>query len=379
MLMQVVFWMSVLFVGYAYAGYPLLLVILSIFRNHPVRQANFFPTVSFIITAYNEEARIREKIENTLQQNYPPDCLEIVIASDCSTDRTDDIVRSYESRGVRLLRATDRNGKEAAQKLAVESTSGAILVFSDVATLLSSGGVRHIVKNFSDPTVGCVSSVDRLINPDGRTSGEGAYVKYEMLLRRLETRVNTLVGLSGSFFAARREVCQPWAADLQSDFNTLLNAVKSGLRGVSDPDSIGHYKNLSDERKEYERKVRTVLRGISVLMKSLTMLNPFKHHLFSWQLFSHKLCRWLVPFAMIFAFVSNLLLIPSSALYQYTFGCQVAFYAIALAYVWVKWLPKKAMLRIPSFVLMANLSILDAWYRYVRGERIFGWDPSKRY
>ncbi|MCI0564195.1 MAG: glycosyltransferase family 2 protein, partial [Nitrososphaera sp.] len=339
---------------------------------------NIYPTVSFIITAYNEEARIREKIENTLQQNYPPDRFEIVIASDCSTDGTDDIVRSYESRGVRLLRATERMGKEAAQKLAVESTSGAILVFSDVATLVSSDGVSNIVKNFSDPTVGCVSSVDRFVDSDGRTSGEGAYVKYEMLLRRLETKVNTLVGLSGSFFAVRREVCQSWAADLQSDFNTLLNAAKSGLRGVSDPDSIGYYKNLADERKEYERKVRTVLRGISVLMKSLPMLNPFKYHLFSWQLFSHKLCRWLVPFAMILAFVSNMLLIPSSAFYQYTFGFQLAFYGIALAYLWIQRLPKKDLLRIPSFVLVANLSILDAWYRYLRGERILGWDPSKR-
>jgi len=151
-----------------------------------------------------------------------------------------------------------------------------------------------------------------------------------------------------------------------------------GLRGVSDPDSVGYYKNLADERKEYERKVRTVLRGISVLMKSLPLLNPIKYHLFSWQLFSHKLCRWLVPFALVLAFVSNMLLIPSSAFYQYTFGFQVTFYIMALAYLWIQRLPKKEMLRIPSFFLMANLSILDAWYRYVRGERILGWDPSKR-
>src|SRR5262249_29179610 len=240
--------------------------------------------------------------------------------SDCSTDSTDTTVKTYANKGVRLIRAEERKGKEATQGLAVEATVGEILVFSDVATMLPHGGSATIVKNFSNPSVGCGSSVGRFIESDGRTSGEGAYVKYEMLLRRLETRVNTLVGLSGSFFAARREVCQPWAVDLQSDFNTLLNAVKLRLRGVSDPDCIGYYNNLDNERKEYERKVRTVLRGISVLMKSLSMLNPFKYHLFSWQLFSHKLCRWLVPFAMILVFVSNMLLISSSALYQYTFG-----------------------------------------------------------
>jgi cellulose synthase/poly-beta-1,6-N-acetylglucosamine synthase-like glycosyltransferase len=353
-------------------------MILSLFRNRPVKRGHITPMVSFIITAYNEELRIRDKLDNSLAQNYPTDRLEIVVASDCSTDHTDSIVKAFKPHGIRLIRADERKGKEAAQKLAVQATSGEILVFSDVGTILPPHGISTIVKNFHDHTVGCVSSVDRFVDSDGKLSGEGAYVNYEMFLRQLETKVNTLVGLSGSFFAACREVCEPWAEDLQSDFNTLLNAVKLGLRGVSDPDSVGYYKNLADERKEYERKVRTVLRGISVLMKSLPMLNPIKYHLFSWQLFSHKLCRWLVPFAMVLAFVSNMLLIAGSAFYQYTFGFQVTFYVMALAYFWIQHLPKKDMLRIPSFFLMANLSILDAWYRYVRGERILGWDPSKR-
>ena len=363
---------------YAYVGHPRVLMILSLFRNRTVKRGHITPMVSFIITAYNEELRIRDKLDNALAQNYPADRLEIVVASDCSTDHTDSIVKAYEVHGIRLIRAAERKGKEAAQKLAVQATSGEILVFSDVGTILPPHGISTIVKNFHDHTVGCVSSVDRFVDSDGKLSGEGAYVKYEMFLRQLETKVNTLVGLSGSFFAACREVCEPWPDDLQSDFNTLLNAVKLGLRGVSDPDSVGYYKNLADERKEYERKVRTILRGISVLMKSLPMLNPIKYHLFSWQLFSHKLCRWLVPFAMVFAFVSNMLLIPSSAFYQYTFGFQVTFYIMALAYLWIQRLPKKDMLRIPSFFLMANLSILDAWYRYARGERILGWEPSKR-
>ena len=122
-----------------------------------------------------------------------------------------------------------------------------------------------IVRNFADPTVGCVSSIDRLVDADGTASGEGAYVRYEMWLRGLETRVNTLVGLSGSFFAARRDVCRRWAADRQSDFSTLLNAVEMGLRGVLDAESTGYYRNIADDRREFQRKVRTVVRGIAVL------------------------------------------------------------------------------------------------------------------
>jgi hypothetical protein len=251
-------------------------------------------------------------------------------------------------------------------------------VFSDTATILERQALTTIVENFADETVGCVSSVDRFIDVDGVISGEGAYVRYEMWLRQLETRVNTLVGLSGSFFAARRSVCLNWAPDLQSDFNTLLNSVRLGLRGVTDPDSIGYYKNLIDQRKEYERKVRTVVRGISVFMKSLSLLNPARYHLFAWQLFSHKLCRWLVPFAMVTALGANSVLAVSSSFYRWILGVQIGFYTLALIYIVAPGMPKLAMLRIPSFFVMANVSILDAWVRYWRGERIVSWKPSNR-
>jgi glycosyltransferase involved in cell wall biosynthesis len=373
-----VFWMSVLFVFYAYAGYPLLLLLLGTLRSHPVQGRTFQPTVSLIITAYNEEKRIGEKLTNTLRLDYPRDRLDIVVASDCSTDGTDDIVKSFAPSGVRLVRSGVKGGKEAAQKLAVGSTGGDILVFSDTATILESEAVSTIVRNFADETVGCVSSVDRFIDADGIVSGEGAYVRYEMWLRRLETRVNTLVGLSGSFFAARRTVCREWAADLQSDFNTLLNSVRLGLRGVADPESIGYYKNLADQRKEYERKVRTVVRGISVFMRNLTLLNPVRYQLFAWQLLSHKLCRWLVPFAMIVALTANGYLALSSSFYRVTLLAQSGFYALALMYIGTRRVPRFGMLRLPSFFVMVNVSILDAWLRYFRGERIVSWNPSKR-
>jgi len=375
--MQTVFWTAIFFIFYAYLGYPILLMIVALFRNRPVRKGNIAPAVSFIITAYNEEKRIREKIENTLKQDYPRENMEILVASDCSDDRTDEIVRCFESSGVRLVRAEQRGGKEAAQKLAVDAAAGEILVFSDVATILLPDGITNIVKNFHDPTVGCVSSVDRIIDPGPTTGGEGAYVRYEMFLRNLETRVGTLVGLSGSFFAARKEVCRNWAVDLQSDFHTLLNAVKLGLRGVSDSDSVGYYKNISDETREFERKVRTVLRGIDVLMASLPAMNPFRYGLFAWQLLSHKLCRWLVPFAMILAFISNAFLAFSAPVYRYAFLLQLGFYLIAFAKL-PNLFGRHYALRIPSFLVLVNLSILYAWYRYVRGQRMVSWVPSER-
>lgn len=377
--LEIVFWMSVGLVAYAYLGYALLLWGLSLFRSRRVGRADITPAVTFIITAYNEQSRIEDKLENTLKLAYPISQLKVIVASDCSSDRTDEIVKAYAGRGVQLVRASMRNGKEAAQKMAVEVAKGEILVFSDVATILPEQAVSNIVKNFHDPTVGCVSSVDRFVDQDGRASGEGAYVRYEMFLRSLETRVNSLVGLSGSFFAARSVVCkQAWSDDLQSDFNTVLNSMRMGLRGVADPESIGYYKNIADERKEYDRKVRTVLRGISVFMRSLALVNPLRHSVFAWQLLSHKLCRWLVPFGMMTAFVSNALLALSSQWYAMLFLVQILFYSVALGGILWKPLLHLPIIKLFSFFLLVNASIFQAWVRYWSGERLIVWEPSKR-
>jgi cellulose synthase/poly-beta-1,6-N-acetylglucosamine synthase-like glycosyltransferase len=370
---ELAFWCSIVLVFYAYAGYPCGLMALSLFRHPPLTRGSIRPRVSFIIAAHNEEQRLAAKIENTLRQDYPADAFEIIVASDASTDATDDIVRSYAPR-VRLVRAQERRGKEAAQQLALRTATGEVLVFSDVATALAPDAVTTIVMNFADPTVGCVSSTDRFVDEQGAVSGEGTYVRYEMWLRALETRVATLVGLSGSFFAARREVCQRWTVDRQSDFSTLLAAVQLGLRGVLDTHSVGYYRNIADDRGEFQRKVRTVARGLAVLATNASMLNPLRHGLFSWQLASHKLCRWLVPFAMIGAAANNAVLLLHSPLYGVAALLQAAFYSAALAGLWIR----SPLLRLPMFLVLTNLAVLTAWLRFVRGDRMVSWNPSDR-
>jgi len=369
---RVVFSSAVALILYAWAGYPLLLAALARLIDRRVSKRSIAPPVTFIIAAYNEERRLRAKLENTLAQDYPAPLFEVIVASDCSTDGTDAIAR--DDGRVRLVRTRERRGKEAAQKLALEAATGEIIVFSDVATALSPGAVSSIVANFADPAVGCVSSVDRFVDRDGRVSGEGAYVRYEMWLRTLETRVAGLVGLSGSFFAARRRACDPWPGDRQSDFSTALNTARLGLRGVLDPESAGYYCNINDERAEGGRKARTIVRGLTVLARDAGMLNPFRYGLFAWQLASHKLCRWLVPIAMIAALAANLILVRQSPLYAAAFCAQLAFYAAALAGACTG----ARALRIPSFMLLSHAAILIAWWRFARGERITHWTPSTR-
>lgn len=376
--MQSLFWVSVFFVWYAYAGYPACLLLFARFRRRTPQRAAIVPKVSFIITARNEAKRITPKLENTLAQDYPADRFEIIVASDCSDDGTDDIVRSYRTRGVRLIRADERRGKEHAQRLAVEAAWGEVLVFSDVATMLDSDGTRQMVKSFNDPSVGCVSSVDRMIDDQGQPKGEGAYVRYEMRLRQLETEIGSLVGLSGSLFAARKEVCRPWPVDVPSDFTIVFNAISRGLRGVSDPQAPGYYRDLADPSREYTRKVRTIVRGLSGLRKHWTLLNPFRYGVFAWQLFSHKLCRWLVPFALVVFMLSNVVLAADSNFFRLVVVGQVAFYLLAvLAIRWPAGVLKPC--RPAGFFLLANVSILHAWFRFASGRTVVAWTPSERY
>ena len=376
--MEIIFWASILLIIHAYFGYPLSLWLLSLVRHKPVRKAPFLPNVTLIIAACNEEKRIREKLENTLALDYPRDLLQVIVASDGSTDATNDIIREYADRGVDLLALPERRGKESAQKEAVAVATGDIIVFSDTSTRIESEGLRKIAANFADPAVGCVSSVDRLLGRDGRPCGEGFYVRYEMWLRNLESRVNSLVGLSGSFFAARKEVCQDFSGDMQSDFRTVLNSMKLGLRGVDDPAAIGYYQDISDSRKEFDRKVRTVLRGLTVFFRNLEFLNIFRYGLFGYQYFCHKLLRWLVPVFLLVAFGTNFLLAFHSSLYFVILLGQITFYGLA---VWAWSRPvdqQQTILKIPLYFLVVNAAILTAWWQYLKGNRMIMWSPSER-
>jgi glycosyltransferase involved in cell wall biosynthesis len=398
--MEYIFWFSVAMIFYAYLGYPVVLYILSMIRKKQVlRNEGYRPDVSFIITVHNEQDRLPEKIKNTLALDYPKEKLEIIFASDASTDQTDAIVQSYPQ--FRLVRSPERRGKEFAQKCAVDQAHGEILVFSDVSTLLESHGIQKIVANFVDPTVGCVSSEDRFVDRQGQVSGEGVYVKYEMFLRRLESQVCSVVGLSGSFFAARREVCTNWDVDLQSDFNTLINSQKISLRGISDPYSLGYYGNIKDERKEFHRKVRTVVRGLTVMKRNLQVLNPIIYGFFSFEILSHKICRWSVPFFLLITLISNMLILKYSYVYFITFYIQIVFYAVALLgymninthdiekYNYFKRLICKLnnnryvvlierYLKIPFYFCLVNLAIFIAWYKVCKKESFIYWKPSHR-
>jgi cellulose synthase/poly-beta-1,6-N-acetylglucosamine synthase-like glycosyltransferase len=239
--MTVLFLVAVGLVVYTYVGYPLVLWVVTGRRSRDDRRRPIEPSVSVIIAARNEADKIRRKIEHTLALDYPRERLEVLVASDASDDGTDDIVREYAERGVRLVRAPQRKGKEHAQGLALTAAGGDIVVFTDAATLLEAEALQILVQNFADPSIGAVSTEDCLVDADGNPTGEGLYVRYEMWVRRLEGRFHSLVGLSGSCFAIRKTLCSSWPSTLASDFMSALHAARAGQRAITDPRVRGRF------------------------------------------------------------------------------------------------------------------------------------------
>lgn len=374
------FWLLLFCAVYSYFLYPLCLLALSRTRQCPRVDASAGEqaTLSLIITAYNEKSRIREKLDNALAVDMDKDRLEIIVASDCSDDGTDDIVREYADKGVKLVRAAERLGKENAQWTAIQQAKGDIIVFSDVATQMPDDSLQELLAHFADPAVGAVSSEDRFISQEGAVAGEGAYVKYEMWLRQQESKLAGLVGLSGSFFAARKEVCQQWDIHSPSDFNTALNSVRLGYKAVTAPDVLGYYRDLSDPSKEYARKIRTVIRGMTSLARHPDVLNPAKFGLFAFQVFSHKLMRWLVPWFLLGLFIVTAMLAGQGAVYGLALLGQLVFYGLAIAAHYSDRLRNSGPVRLVYFFVQVNAAIFDASCRFLAGTRMTVWKPSAR-
>jgi glycosyltransferase involved in cell wall biosynthesis len=375
--MVLLFWLSVLFLFYTLAGYPLVLWIVARFRNRPHYRAVFTPSVSIIIAAHNEAGGIAKKIQNCLDLTYPTDRYEIIVASDGSDDGTAGIVRSFSNRGVHLIEIPERRGKQFAQLQARDRSFGDILVFTDAGVELSPNALETITANFADPEVGCVSSEDQILKRPG-WKGEQSYVSFEMWIRRWESQIGSLVTASGSFFAARRTVCEPWHTDKTSDFFVVLNTVAAGMRAVIDPASIGRYGISYSDKSELQRKVRTIVNGLDVFFMYIGLLNPFRYGFFSWQLVSHKLFRWLVPTAMLVLLLSNFFVWKSGPFYQLCLIAQVGIYGVGLlaltASSFAQWNP----MRLAGYFLLGNAATLMAWFYFLSGEKFVSWQPTQR-
>ncbi|HEX6043741.1 MAG TPA: glycosyltransferase family 2 protein [Pyrinomonadaceae bacterium] len=378
--MEAIFWLSLAAIGYAYAGYPLLLIVLSKLRPKPVRSSHWTPSVTVIIAAYNEERDLAAKLENTLALDYPPSQLEIIVTSDCSSDRTDEIARSFASRGVRLHRQEERLGKTAAQNAAVTKARGEIIVFSDATTHYRPDVLRLMMPAFADKSVGCVTG--RVIYQDDKDSNVGSgtqsYWNYEFFLKKHESNVCSLIGVCGCMYAVRASAYIPLYNEACSDFIIATTMVEQGLRAVYVPEAVCTEEPNRQAKKELAARVRIISQTFSDLWRNRNVLNPLKSGFYAVQLWSHKLMRYLVPVFLIVIFLSSGVLATRSAFYATVFVMQVAFYLAAL----VSWILERAgvtfgLLALPQYFVITNLASLIAFVKFLTGERYTRWEPSR--
>jgi cellulose synthase/poly-beta-1,6-N-acetylglucosamine synthase-like glycosyltransferase len=377
---EAIFWLSVAAIGYAYVGYPLLLIVLSRLRPKPVKSGHWTPSVTVIIAAYNEERDLAAKLENTLALDYPPSQLEIIVTSDCSSDRTDEIARSFADRGVRLHRQEERHGKTAAQNAAVTKARGEIIVFSDATTHYHPDVLRLMIPAFADSSVGCATG--RVIYQDDKDSNVGSgtqsYWNYEFFLKRHESAVCSLIGVCGCMYAVRASAYIPLYNEACSDFIIATTMVEQGLRAVYIPEAVCTEEPNRQAKKELAARVRIISQTFSDLWRNRAVLNPFRSGFYAVQLWSHKLMRYLVPVFLIAIFFASAFLATRNAFYAAVFVMQVAFYLAAL----VSWLLEKlgvtfGLLALPQYFVITNLASLIAFVKFLTGERYTRWEPSR--
>ena len=328
-----------------------------------------------IIPAHNEGRRIDAKIRNTQALVYPAGQLEVLFVSDGSTDGTADVIRGRLDERTRLHELEGRGGKAAALNAGLRLARHDIIVFSDASILLEPDAVQNIARPFGSAEIGCVSGEDRIAN----MGGEGLYGRYELWMRRLESRVHSIVGASGSFYAQRRMLCPPFQPGYAPDFLSVLHTVEHGYRAITQADAVGAMTAVDDPGEEFTRKVRTILRGLTTLAGHLRVLNPFRFGFFAIEVASHKLARWLVPFFLLAMFVSGALLSMQSTWYLAVFLAQVGFYGLAVAGVVASnGLARSLPVRVAVYFTGANVATLAAWFKFVAGTRQELWSPSRR-
>ena len=370
---------------YAYVGYPALLWILGRLRgarSAPAADDADWPLVSISIAAYNEEAQIRELIKSLIALDYPRERLQVLITSDGSTDGTDGIVSEYRDQGIELLRMPERSGKTRAENAASERLRGSIIVNTGASTRILSASLKPLIAAMRDPGVGCASGRDVSVGSGGDEAnrGESGYVGYEMAVRDLETAVSGIIGASGCFYAIRADLHRlPLPGTLSRDFAAALKAQEGGYRAVSVPAALCFVPRGQSLRKEYKRKVRTIARGMRTLWFKRRLMNPLREGVFAWILLSHKVARWMIPWAGVTAVLALALLAPSHGVARAALGLVLAVLGLG-AVGWVlsdrPRVPK--LLSAPAFLIAGNLAAAHALLRVLAGGEDALWEPTRR-
>jgi poly-beta-1,6-N-acetyl-D-glucosamine synthase len=362
---------------YVFLGYPFILKILSLLFGKEVEKKQIYPAVSLIISAYNEQNNIEQKLLNSLELDYPKDKLEIIVASE-ATDNTNLIVEKYLSEQVKLYHYSPREGKSATLFKTVPKAKGEIIVFSDANAVYDKNAIKILVSNFSDNRIGCVSGQLKYLMPDGsQGSGEGIYWKYEMLIKKLENLLFSLLGANGSIFAIRKNLYQPISIDRGDDFELPVRIAENGLGVVLEPQAISWEKSSDKGYDEFKRKVRIISWNIKSCLILLSESFAKRNALLVFQLISHKLLRWLFPVFALGLLASNVFL-PQLP-FRVLLGFQILFYAAAaLGFALEKTIGKiPALVIIPYYFCLIHFAALVGIYKFITAKQKTIWEKAR--
>ena len=373
------FWLSVLMLFYVYLGYSILVFVIGRLCNYRVRKQNINPSATLIIAAFNEEKNIAAKIENTLQLNYPSSQLEVIIASDGSTDATEDIVSKF---GITLLQLP-RRGKIFAINEAVNRSSGEILIFSDANTLFHPESIYKLVRNFADPDVGGVCGNQFYLeekDEHGSAKGENIYWSYDKWLKSQESLTGSIVSADGAIYAVRRNLYRmPNRTAITDDFGISTAVIEQDYRLIFEPEALAYEKTTSTSEGEFARKVRIINRGLRGVLLRKKLLNPFRYGFYSVVLFTHKILRRLVNIFLFTLLVSNVILFSNGGIYQVLLIGQILFYVCAVTgyYIRRKSTGRWKIFYIPFYYCLVNLAALTAVIQLIKRKRIEYWQPQR--
>ncbi len=391
-MLELIFWLGLAIVLYAYLGYGLVLFVLVRLKRiffHPLPVADqALPAVTFVVCAYNEESWIQQKIENSLALEYPRHLIRFCFVTDGSDDQTANIVREYPyppDVEWQLLHQPERCGKIAAFQRAMAQIHTPIVVSTDANTFVNREALLHMVKHFNDPQVGAVAGEKRIAMSEkdhASSAGEGIYWKYESLLKKWDAELWTVVGAAGELFAIRTECYEPVPSDtLVEDFYMTMRIAQKGYRVAYEPNAWAAESSSASVAEEMKRKVRIAAGGLQAVVRLAPLLNPFRYGLLSFQYLSHRVLRWtLAPLLLPMLFFVNLkLALQGHCLYQILLSGQLLFYMAALA-GWVleqRKLKVKALF-IPYYFCLMNWAMYAGFVRLMRGKQSVIWEKAKR-
>ncbi|MHC4445672.1 MAG: glycosyltransferase family 2 protein [Planctomycetota bacterium] len=376
---EIIFWTALGLALYTLVGYPLLALVLAAIVRKKVDKKPVTPKVSLIIAAYNEENVIAEKIRQTLKLDYPPERLEIIVASDGSTDGTDEIVRSFTDRKVKLCRVEGRKGKTNALNEAVTIATGEILIFSDATGIYNRQAIRELAANFHDPEVGCVTGrVAYRYGKDETSKGFKAYQRFVVGIRRAESRFASQTSVSGSIHAIRRKLHKPVNPAFSPDMIDAVHTVAQGYRVIYENNAVALEESRTNIGDEFRCRMRISVRGLPMIWYILCQLLGNKKFGYTLQMISHKFMRWLIWLPLAVALGCNVMLVTQSNLYLYLAGLQTTFYIAALLGL----LLGKVGISIPivssmAYFLLAIAATFVGSLKFLAGKRMVTWEPIR--